>query len=147
MARFRFPSFEPNSLSALQRELDRAFQTPRLGFGFGNPMRGVFPAVNVFDDRGSYVVRMEAAGVAPAELKVETHGRTLTISGTRPRKSGEGASFHRRERDEGSFSRSFQLPEDGDSGAAEASYEHGILTVTIPKHEVSKPRQIMVKAA
>jgi len=149
MTRFRFPTFEPDRLLALQRELDRAFRAPSGGFGIGAPARGVFPAVNVFDDRDAYVVRMEAPGVAADDFKIESRGRTLAISGKRESKgaAAASASFHRRERESGAFSRSFQLPEDSNPGAAEASFSHGVLTVKVPKREESKPRQITVKAA
>ncbi len=148
MALFRFSSFEPvDRLLALQRELESAAEAPRFSLGFGGPARGVFPAVNVFDNRDGYVVRMEAPGVAPDQFTVEAHGRTLTISGKREIKVAEGHSFHRRERDSGVFSRSLQLPEDVDPGRAEASYKHGILTVTVPKREEAKARQITVQAA
>ncbi len=148
MTLFKFSSLEPvDRLLALQRELDRASEAPRFSFGFGGPARGVFPAVNVFDDRDGYVVRMEAPGVAPDQFIVEAHGRTLTISGKRETKLPEGGSFHRRERDSGAFSRSLQLPEDVDPSSAEASYKHGILTVTVPKRAEAKARQIAVQAA
>lgn len=146
MALFRFPSFDPNGLQALQRELDRTFGAPLFSFG-GGPARSVFPAVNVFDDKHSYVVRIEAPGVPPDAFVIESHGRTLTVSGKREMKMPERGSYHRRERDSGGFSRSLQLPEDADSGSAEASYAHGILTVTVPRREEAKSRQISVKAA
>jgi len=134
-------------LVALQRELDRVFETPNAPFSFGRPIRGVFPAVNVFDDRDAYIVRMEAPGVAPEDFGIESNGRTLTISGKRANKPADGVSYHRRERESGSFSRSLQLPEDVDTGRAEASYKHGVLTVRVPKREEAKPRQITVQAA
>lgn len=148
MALFRFSSTSPmDRLVALQRELDRVFESPPQRFGLGGPMRGAFPAVNVFDDRDSYLVRLEAPGVEPDQFGVEANGRTLTISGNRASKAVEGMSFHRRERECGSFSRSLQLPEDVDTSGAEASYKHGVLTVRVPKRAEARPRQITVRAA
>lgn len=148
MALFRFPSLDPvDRLLALQRELERAAEAPNYSFAFGGPVRGMFPAVNVFDNRDSYMVRMEAPGVPPDQFTIESQGRTLTISGKRESATTEGASFHRRERTGGNFARSLQLPEDADSSRAEASYEHGVLTVRVPKREEAKPRQISIKAA
>lgn len=135
-----------SGLLSLQRELERAFQNP-LDLDLGVSGRGVFPAVNIFSDRDGDVVRLEIPGVAPDQLNIEAHGRTLTIKGTRERRGPEGASFHRRERNAGEFSRSLQLPEALDLARAEATYKHGVLTVRVPKTAEAKPRQITVKAA
>jgi HSP20 family protein len=148
MALFRFsPASDPVSgLLDLQRELDRFFQNP-LGFDLGVSSRGVFPAVNIFSDKDGYIARLEVPGVSPEQINIESHGRTLTISGKREVVTPENGSFHRRERESGAFSRSLQLPDDLDPARAQASYKHGILTVRIPKKEEAKPRQITVNAA
>ena len=148
MAFFRFlPELDPVSgLLTLQRELERAFQSP-FGTAFGPSGRGVFPPVNVFSDPDGYVVKLEVPGIAPDQISIEGNGRTLTISGKRSVEVPEGGSFHRRERDAGQFSRSLQLPEDLDVGRAEATCKHGVLTIRIPKREEAKPRQISIKAA
>jgi HSP20 family protein len=148
MTFFRFmPELDPvNGLLTLQRELERAWQRP-----FDNAWtasgHGVFPPVNVFNDTDGYVVKVEVPGVAPDQLKVEGHGRTLTISGARVAEGPQGGSFHRRERSAGQFSRSLQLPEDLDLSRSEASHKHGVLTIRVPKREEAKVRQISVKAA
>jgi HSP20 family protein len=126
--------------------LDRVFENP-LGFDLGPSGGGVFPAVNVFADKDGYSVRMEVPGVACDQLSIETHGRTLTVSGTREDGTPEKGSFHRRERGRGQFSRSLQLPADLEVGRAEASCKNGMLTIRVPKREEAKPRQITVKAA
>lgn len=148
MALIQFsPDVDPiNALLSLQRELNRAFESP-FRVDFGPSGRGVYPPVNVFTDRDGYVLRMEVPGVAPENVHVEAHGRTLTISGKREINPQEKGSFHRRERDSGEFSRSVQLPADVDSSRAEASYRHGLLTIRVPKKEEAKPRQINVQAA
>lgn len=149
MALFSFRSvLDPVSgLSTLQRELDRVFQNPLLGLDLGFSGRGVFPPVNIFSDPDGYVARIELPGVSPDRLTIESHDRTVIIRGQRELPTPEGASFHRRERNSGEFSRSLQLPNDVDPGRAEASYKNGILTLRIPKREEAKPRQITVKAA
>lgn len=148
MALFRFtPSIDPfNALLNLQRELDRVFDNP-LGFDFGLSGRGVYPPVNVFNDKEGYVIKMEVPGIDPDKLNIDAHGRTLTIGGKREAATPQNGSFHRRERSGGEFSRSLQLPPDLDFSRAEAAYKHGMLTVRIPKKEEAKPRQITVKAA
>jgi len=139
--------FDPiNALLNLQQEFDRVFDNPR-GFDLGLSGRGAFPPMNVFSDTDGYTVRMEIPGVAPENVAIEAHGRTLTISGKREIKAPESASFHRRERSGGDFSRSLQLPNDLALAQTEASIKHGMLTICIPKKEEAKPRQIAIKAA
>jgi HSP20 family protein len=150
MALFRFsPSLDPvNALLNLQRELDRVFENPMLGFDFGLSGRGVYPPVNVFSNKDGYVVKLEVPGLSPEKFTIEAHGRTLIISGKREAAvPQEGGSFHRRERSSGEFSRSLQLPAELDLEKADASYRDGMLTIHIPKKEEAKPRQISVKAA
>ncbi|MBI3782100.1 MAG: Hsp20/alpha crystallin family protein [Deltaproteobacteria bacterium] len=120
-------------LLALQRDLDRAFRNP-MGFDLGMSGRGLFPPVNVFWDRdGACVVHVEIPGVQADSLSIQTQGRTLTLSGERTVHAPEGASFHRRERPSGPFSRSLQLPEDLDTNKAEAAYKNGTLTIRLTK--------------
>ena len=130
----------------LQRTLDRVLNAPP-AFDMGISGRGAFPPVNVFGDQDSYLVRLEAPGLNPDELNIESHGRTLTLSGQRKAPTSEEVSFHRRERVWGSFSRSVQIPAEGDLSRAEASYKHGLLTIRIPKREEAMPRKIDVKVA
>lgn len=143
--RFGSPFTSPfDRLLALQREIDRAYTNPGMDFGLSG--RGVFPAVNVFQDAEGYLIRAEVPGVPPEKLSLETHGRTLTIAGEREADGAEGG-YHRREREVGKFSRSFTLPTTLDVEGAKADYKHGVLTVRIPLKAASKPRQIEVKAA
>lgn len=147
MALYRFSELDPfRGLMELQRELDRVFDRPA-GFDLGFSGRMGSPNVNVFTNRDQAVVRMETPGVAPENLKIESEGRTLTISGTREPSVPEGGAYHRRERTFGPFSRSLQLPADYDTARAEASYRHGMLTIRVPKKEEARPRQIDVSAA
>ena len=148
MALIRFsPELDPvGALLSLQRELGRSFESP-FGFDLGPSGRGVYPPMNVFSDREGHVLRMEVPGVAPENLKIETQGRTLTVSGKRDIKTPENGSFHRRERSSGEFSRSLQLPSDLDLSRAEASFKHGILTIRVPKKDEAKPRQSTIHAA
>ena len=149
MALFRFaPERDPlNALMRLQREFDRVFENPR-GFDMDLSGRGVFPPVNVLQDtEGNYVVRFEVPGVSPEDINIESQGRTLTLSGKRESSADLNASYHRRERGTGQFSRSLQFPTDMALDQAEASYKQGMLTIRIPKRTEAKPRQITIQAS
>jgi HSP20 family protein len=137
--------FQPfNALLRLQDALQRAFERPMATWLAGPSGRGVFPALNVFTEKDSYVVRMELPGLAPENIVIGRQGKTLRIEGKRERPAAGEGSLHRRERWSGEFTRSLQLPEDLDLDKTEASYRNGILTVRIPKREEEKPRQIPV---
>ncbi len=127
----------------LQSALDRMVGSSAFGVGLA-PGGNVFPPVNVFADKdGSVVVHAEVPGIDPESLTVNFEGRRLTLSGERKPPEGK-ASYHRRERQYGRFSRTVQLPEDLDSQSAQASYKHGVLTIRVAKLEAAKPRKIEV---
>ncbi len=134
------------ALLGLQREVGRAFDSS-FGFRLGVPGRTAFPPVDLSSDAQGTVLRMELPGVGPEDIEVEAEGRTLVIRGKRDPAEGEDGRFHRRERWSGEFARSFAIPEQFDADAAHASYEHGVLTVRIPKRAELQPRQIEIKAA
>ena len=135
-----------DTLLNLQRELARlSATTPAIDMGISG--QGGFPLVNVFSNNEGYVVRVEAPGLQLDHVSIESHGRTLTLKGERVLKTPEGGSFHRRERRSGTFARSVQIPADGDVTRAHASYQHGMLTLRVPKRAEAKPRQISVKAS
>ena len=132
-----------NDLLGLQDELQRLLQTP--GSFFREPSaRGVFPPLNVFRGPDGLTVRAEIPGVEPGDVSVAAEGRRLTISGERKLNALNGASYHRRERQYGKFSRTVTLPEDIDGTRTTASLRNGVLTLTIPQHEAAKARRIEV---
>jgi len=148
MALLRFEgSVDPvGALLGLQDELERFMRNP--AFAASVSGYGVYPPVNIFESAEGAVVVAEAPGLDPAKIGVTGEGRTLTISGERVfEPKGEGRGYHRRELNEGKFSRSIRLPEDYDVGRAEALYEAGLLIVRVPKAERAKPRQITVQTA
>ena len=146
MNRTSLRAFEPmGGLLRLQEALDRAFEGPMSQWwGRGTSARGVFPAVNVWSEPDGYVLTMEVPGLSPEELSIETHGRTLRVSGKRD--NGEEGSAHRVERWSGEFSRAFELPQDLEVSGAKAEYRHGVLTIRVPRREEAKPRQIEVQS-
>jgi HSP20 family protein len=134
------------ALLNLQGELERFMRNPAFGTGISG--YGVFPLINIFDSTEGAVVVAELPGLDASNIAVAGEGRTLTISGERSFEPNIGArGYHRRELNEGKFSRSIQLPEEYDVSRAEARYDAGLLIVRIPGAEHAKPRQITVQSA
>jgi HSP20 family protein len=108
---------------------------------------GVFPPINISQDNDNFYVRAEVPGIKASELSISAVRNRVSISGQReiPREH-ERVSYHRKERAEGSFSRTLTLPSELDAERVDARYADGILTLTLPKAEEAKPRQIAVKA-
>jgi len=106
---------------------------------------GVFPAVNILEDKDSFYVRAELPGINSQDLDLQVTGRNLSISGERKIESqGDNVKYHRREREAGKFSRVVALPRDINAEKIDAKIINGMLTVTIPKSEAAKPKQIAV---
>jgi HSP20 family protein len=147
MALIRFDAFDPfSNLLALQQELERFTRNP--AYSLGPSGYGAYPPINVFEDQHGTVIIAEVPGFDPAKIEVSGQGRTLTIRGERKRAEGLNPSgYHRRERRFGEFSRSIQLSDELDMAKATAKYEHGVLTLKVPKAEAAKPRQITVNTA
>ena len=147
MALIRFDAFDPfSNLLTLQQELERFTRNP--AFSLGPSGYGAYPPINVFEGQEGTVIIAELPGLDPAKLEVSGQGRTLTLHGDRKREEGlNPAGYHRRERPFGEFSRSIQLSSDLDMAKAAAKYEHGVLTLKVPKLEAAKPRQITVNVA
>ena len=143
---FRQP-FNWREIERLRRDMDRLVEIsmPRL------PRARVarFPAVNVWtNDQEGVIVSAELPGVSPEALDISVTADTLTISGSRsPEDLPEGAQYHRRERYCDEFSRTVQLPYTVDTNQVEASAENGVLTITLPRAEAEKPKQIEVKTS
>jgi HSP20 family protein len=107
---------------------------------------GVFPLINLTENRDNYSVRAELPGLKAEDINISITGNNLSISGERKIASeGENVRYHRREREAGSFSRVIALPGEVDADKVEATHLDGILTVVIPKAEATKPKQITVR--
>jgi len=111
-----------------------------------NTSAGVFPLINVTEDTNKYYIRAELPGVKVEDIEIMATGNSLAISGERKIASeGENVKYHRREREAGKFSRMLNLPNQIDSSKVEAKLINGILTISLPFAEKSKPRQIVIK--
>jgi HSP20 family protein len=117
------------------------------GDGFTEPGAGTFPPMNITQDDEAFYVRAEIPGMDPADLSISAMRNRLSVSGRRelPREQ-ERASYHRKERAEGSFDRTVTLPGEIDAERVEARYVDGVLSLTLPKTEQARPRQIAVRS-
>lgn len=103
-------------------------------------------AVDIFEEGEAIRIMAEIPGVSPADLQIRLENNVLTIRGTKQQVAAEQTErVHRYERTYGVFERTFTLPTTVDANNIKASYEHGVLTVTLPKVEKAKPRQIAVQ--
>jgi len=107
---------------------------------------GVFPLTNVTEDNYNYYVRSELPGIKSDDLDIQVTAKGISISGERKIPvEGNSVKYHRREREAGKFSRSINLADAIDIDKVDANLKDGILTLTIPKAEISKPKQIKVQ--
>jgi HSP20 family protein len=106
------------------------------------------PPVDIVEEADAIRIMTELPGVKPENVKISLENNVLTIHGTKEQVAEERAErVHRYERTYGTFERSFTLPATVDANAIKATYENGVLTVTLPKVEKAKPRQIAVQVA
>lgn len=138
------------SFDQLRREMDALLHR----FG-GAPVarpsgwRGVFPAVNLYENADAYLLTAELPGVAPDAIQVSLEGSTVTLQGSRSIEFGdpEKTSLHRRERQTGAFRRAFEVPASIDADKVEAVHRDGVLMLRLPKTPEHQPRQITVQAS
>lgn len=132
--------------SNLRDELNSLFELPFWSsFGRGGQLfTGWSPALDLYQNNDNVIAVVELPGMHKEEIEIFLHDGTLTISGERKRKSANGERAERTERYIGTFRRSITLPTRVDAGKVSASYQDGILTVTLPKAEEVKPKQIPV---
>jgi HSP20 family protein len=151
LIRYQFPQLSNWSsfdrLSSLRDEMSRLFD-----FSWPSRDSGLFsgwsPALDVYDDKDNLVVKVELPGLKKEDINISLHEGVLTVSGERKqeRDNKAGESF-RSERYFGKFQRSVTLPTAVDCGKVSASYKDGILSVSLPKAEEAKPKQIAVSVS
>jgi HSP20 family protein len=113
----------------------------------GEPLSGNFvPAVDIFENaQQDVVIKAELPGFNRDAIKVTFENTTLSIDGEREFPSDVPQDkYHRMERRYGTFRRSFTLPAWVDTGKAQAAYQDGVLTITLPRRDETKPRQIQI---
>lgn len=106
-----------------------------------------FPAMNITEESDTITVEAELPGFRMEDIEITLEGDQLTIAGHRECDCEQnGATFRRRERMSGRFTRTIRLPYEINPDDVRASLANGVLTVTLPKHEAIRPRKIQVRA-
>lgn len=106
------------------------------------------PPTDIFEEAEAIRIMLELPGLKPEDVKLTLENATLTIRGEKKQVAEESTTkVHRYERSYGAFERSFSLPSTVDPEKVSARFENGVLTVSIPKAEKAKPREIQVKGS
>jgi HSP20 family protein len=138
-----------NSLPTLENRINRFFSDALGGLDWqlrDNAGAAWTPPVDIFEEADSIRIIAEVPGVKPEDVKLSVENNVLTVRGTKEQVAEEKTErVHRYERTYGVFERSFTLPATVDAEKIRASYDQGVLTVTLPKAEKAKPRQIPVE--
>lgn len=135
-------------LVSLRDEMDRLFAESLVRpFGAFEARGGGMPEIDILETDAAIVVKAATPGVKPEDLEITTVGDTVTIKGqaSEEKESEEEGKVIYRERRQGAFCRSFTLPTAVQADQATAEFEHGVLTLTLPKAEESRPKAIKIK--
>ena len=131
--------------ATLQEQVNRLFGNVLEHAGEESNLTSWAPAVDIYETEQELVVKADLPDVDPKELDIRVKNNLLTIRGERKfEKKVNDENYLRVERAYGSFSRSFSLANTVNSEAIKADYQDGVLTLTIPKREEAKPKQIKV---
>jgi len=144
------PVWSPfDHLLNLREELHRLFDSPLTeGQRTTEFFDGWTPAVDLYEDKENLFVKVELPGLKKEEIEVSVHDGALTISGERQStKQNSSSQTFRSERFFGRFHRTLTLPKPVTVDAIKAAYKDGVLTVTLPKTEEAKPKQIEVSVS
>ncbi|HET6142970.1 MAG TPA: Hsp20/alpha crystallin family protein [Candidatus Acidoferrales bacterium] len=132
-------------LSNLQNQFNKIFNDSFRNQAEESALTTWAPAVDIYETPNELVVKADLPDVNEKDIDVRVENNLLTIRGERKfEKSVSEENYLRVERTYGSFSRSFSLPNMVNAEAIGAGYNNGVLTVTLPKREESKPRQVKI---
>src|ERR1051325_695366 len=128
------------NLRMFEDAFSRLLSEPRTG-------RSWSPAVDIFETENELVLKADVPDVDLKDIDVRVENQTLTISGERQFQQNQNSNgYHRIERNYGSFVRSFSVPHTVDTEKVAAEYKDDVLTISLPKKEAAKPRQVKVEA-
>jgi HSP20 family protein len=142
-----WPTF--GRLSNLRDELDTLFELP-FWSNFGRQTQlfsGWTPVLDLYQNNDNIIAVVELPGMRKEDIEVFLHDGMLTIAGERKSSTEGSHQAERSERYVGKFRRSISLPTRVDASKVNATYKDGILTITLPKAEEAKPKQIQVNVS
>ena len=140
--------WEPvRELGTIQSEMNRLFNsffdTPT--HSNGATLRRWVPAMDLTQTEDAYVLKADLPGLSESDVNIELDENVLTISGERKSEHEDRkAGYYRVERSYGAFRRSLTLPEGVDPEAVKATFDKGVLEVTVPKPEQQTPRKVQI---
>ncbi len=140
----------PKELVETKQELGRFFEDflrplNELSLSNGSSWQ---PTANIAESKDAYEISLELPGLKKDDIEVNLENNTLTVIGKREEEKQEKSKeYHRIERRYGSFCRSFSLPTRVEAGKIHASYEDGLLEVTVPKAEEAKKKTVKVEVS
>ncbi len=135
-----------NGLRTLQDEINELFDIDRSPSTPGLFDRNLSPAMDVIEGDQNFTVRCELPGIDLKDMELTVISNVLTIKGEKKSRSDEKeTSFFKKECWTGTFQRTVSLPDSADTDKINAELKNGILTITLPKKEEAKPKQISVK--
>lgn len=133
-------------MGTMLRFADPTENMERMMSSFGGRWRGGIMPMDAYEKDGIYTLRFDLPGVDPSEVDVTVEGSTLTVTAEAPAGDPEDVTWLLRERPSGHHRREVRLGEQLDPGRVDASFDNGVLTVTIPLREESKPHKVSVNA-
>ncbi|TVQ28773.1 MAG: Hsp20/alpha crystallin family protein [Spirochaetaceae bacterium] len=144
--RTRNGAWDPmGELERIRQEIDEMFDpSARRLFTEGLFERDFSPALDVVEHQDSFSVDVDLPGVDKKDLDISVANNVLTIKGEKRESTESKGKVYRKETWSGSFQRTISLPRGVDAGKIDARMRDGVLTVTLPKMEEAKPRQIAV---
>ena len=132
----------PGGLRLFQDSINRLFSED------GVKTRPWAPAVDILETENELVLKADVPGVELKDIDIQLENGTLTVKGERKfEKEEKNKGFHRMERSYGAFVRYFTVPETVDADHVKADYQAGVLTITLPKKEIAKPKAIKVQVS
>lgn len=129
-------------LYAIQRELDRAFESEANG-----TTTSWVPPMDIVETADEVRCHLEVPGLTPEDIEIRVQDNMLVVAGEKKAREEQGqeGGFRSVERRYGRFERSFTLPRSIDTNHVKARHENGVLTIVLPKVEASKPRRIQIE--
>ncbi|EYB68769.1 Heat shock protein Hsp20 [Deinococcus phoenicis] len=134
--------FDPfREIEELTQRMDRAF-----GGAVNSQTARLAPPVDVHEDEQGLELTLDLPGVQPDDIQIEAENQTLTVQAQRRYNRQEGRTAHRVERAYGTFSRTFSVPAKYDLTKVEADFDHGTLTIRVPRSEAAQKRTVNVRS-